>query len=490
MKPLILGIDQGTTGTRAILFDKSGRVVGHGYREIKQYFPKPGWVEHDPEEIWGSVLRVVAEALRKASASGNSIAAIGITNQRETAILWDRKTGRPLHKAIVWQDRRTADLCLRLKPHEPFVRRVTGLVLDPYFSGTKISWLLKHSPSIASAAKKGRVAFGTVDCWLLWRLSGGRVHATDVTNASRTLLYDLAAQRWSGPMIKMLNIPSSVLPDIYPSNHRFAATAAVGPLPSGIPVQGIAGDQQAALFGQGCVEPGSAKNTYGTGCFLLVQTGSKLIHSKHGLITTAACDERGMPSYALEGSVFIAGAVIQWLRDGLGIIRSASETEALARSVSDSAGIYFVPAFVGLGAPYWKPDARGLVCGLTRGTGRAHIVRAALESIAYQSQEVLDAMQKDSGITMTSLRVDGGVVRNNLLMQFQSDLSGVPVIRPKMIETTALGAAQLAGLGIGFWSQKDLRKMRGIDRAFQPSWDRRRRAVALSGWMEAVKRTL
>ncbi len=377
-----------------------------------------------------------------------------------------------------------------MKGRGPSVRRITGLVLDPYFSGTKISWLLKHEPAIARAARQGRLAFGTVDCWLLWRLSGGRVHATDVTNASRTLLYDLRSWGWSTPMLKMLGIPSSLLPQVFPSSRRFGVTGSLGVLPAGIPIHGIAGDQQAALFGQGCTRPGQAKNTYGTGCFLLMQTGKRFVHSTHGLITTAACDAKGNPAYALEGSVFIAGAAIQWLRDGLKLIAGASESEALARSVPDTAGVYFVPAFVGLGAPYWRPDARGLLCGLTRGAGRAHLVRAALESIAYQSQEVLEAMEKDSRIGLRSLQVDGGAAKNNLLLQFQSDLSGVPVVRPKIVETTALGAAQLAGLGIGFWGEKDLARMRGVDRVFRPVWNSGRRSAAMVGWREAVRRTL
>jgi len=486
----ILSIDQGTTGTRAILFDRSGRLAAQAYQEIRQYFPKPGWVEHDPEELWSSTLRVIQRCIAQARLRPAAIAAIGITNQRETTVLWDRKTGRPLHRAIVWQDRRTSDLCRTLKRHEKEVRRITGLVLDPYFSGTKIAWLLRHHPHIAQAAKAGRCAFGTVDAWLLWKLTGGRVHATDATNASRTLLYDLASGDWSPVMLRLFGVPASILPEIHPSSHSFGKTAAVGSLPAGIPIAGIAGDQQAALFGQGCIRPGQAKNTYGTGCFLLMQTGRRLIHSKNGLITTVACDAQGKPSYALEGSVFIAGAVVQWLRDGLKIIRQASETEALARSVPDSAGVYIIPAFVGLGAPYWKPEARGLICGLTRGAGRAHLVRAALESVAYQSQELVQAMEKDSRIRLRSLQVDGGAVRNNFLLQFQSDLSGVPVVRPKIIETTALGAAQLAGLRVGLWNQKDLVRMRGIDRIFHPRWNSIRRSAAMAGWRTAVQRAL
>ncbi len=490
MNPFILAIDQGTTGTRAILFDRSGRLTAQAYQEIHQHFPKPGWVEHDPAELWGSTLRVIGRCIAQARIGSNAIAAIGITNQRETAILWDRATGRPVHRAIVWQDRRTSEMCRKLKHQERDVRRITGLVLDPYFSGTKIAWLLRHQSAVGRAAKAGRLAFGTVDSWLLWKLTGGRVHATDATNASRTLLYDLAAGAWSKPMLRLFGIPASLLPDVHPSSYLFGKTVAGGSLPAGIPITGIAGDQQAALFGQGCVKPGQAKNTYGTGCFLLMQTGQRLIHSKNGLITTVASDAQGKPSFALEGSVFIAGAVVQWLRDGLKIIRHASETEVVARSVPDSAGLYVVPAFVGLGAPYWRPEARGLICGLTRGAGRAHLVRAALESIAYQSQELVQAMEKDSKIRLRSLQVDGGAVKNNFLLQFQADLSGVPVIRPKIIETTALGAAQLAGIGVGLWSQKDLARMRGVDRILRPRWNSTRRAAAMIGWQKAVQRAL
>jgi len=367
---------------------------------------------------------------------------------------------------------------------------VTGLVLDPYFSGTKIRWLLDHSASIRRAARAGRVAFGTPDTWLLWRLTGGRVHATDITNASRTLLLDLKTGRWSRSMLDLLGIPSSVLPEVLPSSGSFGVTAKVGPLPAGIPITGIAGDQQAALFGQGCVQPGQAKNTYGTGCFLLMQTGRRMIRSKHGLLTTAACDERGRPSFALEGAVFIGGAVIQWLRDGLQILQRAGDSEAIARSVPDTAGVHLVPAFVGLGAPYWNPEARGLICGLTRGAGRAHVVRAALESIAYQSQELVEAMEQDSRIKLRTLKVDGGAVKNNFLMQFQADLSGVPVLRPRNVETTALGAAQLAGLGAGFWSEKDLERMRAADRSFRPGWSSAKRHAAMDGWKAAVRRAL
>ncbi|MDO8729701.1 MAG: glycerol kinase GlpK [Candidatus Omnitrophota bacterium] len=486
----ILAIDQGTTGTRAILYNRAGHVVSQSYRELRQFYPRPGWVEHDPDEIWDSTLKVISQALDRGRISARQIAAIGITNQRETAILWDRRTGRPLHRAIVWQDRRTSEICRSLKAHEPEVRRTTGLVLDPYFSATKIGWLIRHAPAVTRAALLGRAVFGTPDSWLLWKLTGGRVHATDFTNASRTLLLDLKILRWSERMRKLFGIPEEMLPRPLPSAGRFGVTARVGPLPAGIPITGIAGDQQAALFGQGCVRPGQAKNTYGTGCFLLMQTGRKIIRSTHGLITTVACDGAGQPSYALEGSVFIGGAVLQWLRDGLKILEKASDSEALARSVPDAGGVFLVPAFVGLGAPYWDPEARGLICGLTRGTTRAHLVRAALESIAFQSQELVRAMEQDSRIGLSSLRVDGGAVKNNLLMQIQADLSGLPVARPKNIETTALGAAQLAGLSCGFWGPGDLARMRQTDRLFRPRSNPARRSAALAGWKEAVRRAL
>ncbi len=490
MASCLLAVDQGTTGTRAILYRRNGLPAASAYQEIRQHYPKPGWVEHDPDELWGSTLNVIRRALTKARVSPGAVAAIGITNQRETTLLWDRRTSRPLHRAIVWQDRRTASLCKGLKPRESQVRAATGLLLDPYFSATKITWLLKESPRLRQAARRGRLAFGTVDSWLLWKLTGGKVHATDFTNASRTLLLDLQTLKWSKQMLSLFGISEGLLPQVHPSRFLFGKTARGGILPAGIPITGIAGDQQAALFGQGCVEPGQAKNTYGTGCFLLMQLGRRPIRSSHGLITTVACDREGAPSYALEGSVFIAGAAIQWLRDSLGLIRRADETEALARSVGDTAGVTFVPAFVGLGAPYWRPHARGLICGLTRGTQPAHLVRAALEAIAFQSQEVLTAMERDSRIRLKFLRVDGGAVKNSFLLQFQADLSGVPVIRPKIIETTSLGAAQLAGLEIGFWNQKDLTRMRGVDRVFRPTWGHSQRRVALAGWTAAIRRVL
>ena len=488
MKPsYILSIDLGTTGNRAIVFDKKQRILSRAYKEFPQIFPKPGWVEHDAEKIWQSARRVLVGATRRVAPT--QIAAIGITNQRETTILWDRQTGKPVHRAIVWQDRRTSDLCKRLKKKELLVRKITGLVLDPYFSGTKIAWLLKN-PAIRRLAQQKRLAFGTPDSWLLWKLTGGKIHATDVTNASRTLLWDLSRKQWSAPMLRMLGIPASILPRVHPSGFVFGTTVKQGPLAAGIPIAGIAGDQQAALFGQGCVKPGQAKNTYGTGCFLLMQTGKKKIISKNGLLTTAVCDEKGRPAYGLEGAVFIAGAAVQWLRDGLKIIKKASETEKMARSVPDSGGVYMVPAFVGLGAPYWNPDARGLICGLTSGTGPAHLVRATLESIAYQSEELVDAMQKDSGIRLKRLQVDGGAVKNNFLLEIQANLLGVPVARPRNVETTAMGAAQLAGLTIRFWSTAQLQRMRQADKTFLPKWSAARRKQAVAGWKKAVSRAL
>lgn len=490
MAACILAIDQGTTGTRAILYGRTGQVLAQAYREIPQHYPKPGWVEHDPEDLWRSTCRVIQTALARGRLHPSRIAAIGITNQRETTLVWNRRSSRPLHQAIVWQDRRTAQICRQLKRHEPEVRRTTGLVLDPYFSGTKLTWLFRSSAGLLRQAKAGKLAFGTVDSWLLWHLTGGRVHATDVTNASRTLLWDLKARRWSHRMRRLLGVPEAILPAVFSSSHRFGVTTRAAGLPSGIPIAGIAGDQQAALFGQGCVRPGQAKNTYGTGCFFVLHTGSHLIRSRHGLLSTAACDARGEPAFALEGSVFIAGAAIQWLRDGLGILKEAGDSERLARSVPDTGGVMLVPAFVGLGAPYWNPHARGLISGLTRGTGRAHLVRAALEGIAFQSEEVLRAMEQDARVRVRQIRVDGAATANNFLMQFQADLFGRPVLRPVHLETTALGAAQLAGLQVGFWTQSDLARMRRPDRLFRPRMRPAVRRQHLLRWREAVKKTV
>jgi glycerol kinase len=483
----ILAIDQGTTGTHSLLFDERGRVVGRGYKPFRQYFPQPGWVEHDPEEIWKSCLDVIGQALRGQRVK---IAAIGITNQRETTILWDRKTGKPVHRAIVWQDRRTAPDCARLRKAGALaeVRRRTGLLLDPYFSGTKLAWLLREVPGARTAAHAGRLAFGTIDTWLIWKLTGGRAHVTDPTNASRTLCFNLARREWDDSMLRLLGVPRAVLPEVRPSAGEFGKTVSLGVLPAGVPVTGVAGDQQAALFGQGCVRPGEMKVTYGTGGFLLLQTGPRLVRSRAGLLTTVACGPAGEATYALEGSVFIAGAVIQWLRDELKLISSAAESEAVARSVPDTAGVHLVPAFTGLGAPWWDAAARGTITGLTRGAGRAHLVRAALESIAFQVADVVDAMRRDLGRPIRALRVDGGACANGLLMQFQSDLVDAALVRPKLIETTAAGAAGLAGIGARLWTPSDLARLRPVDRVFRPHMGAVERRVRLGGWHLAVAR--
>jgi glycerol kinase len=489
----ILAIDQGTTGTTALLLDRGARVVGRGYAELPQHFPKPGWVEHDGGEIWTTTRRAVDAALRAAGLAGARgsvrIAAIGITNQRETTLLWDRRTGRPVARAIVWQDRRTAERCaaLRRSGVEPAVARATGLRVDPYFSGTKLEWLLRHVPRARSLAPAGGLAFGTVDSWLVWKLTGGRVHATDPTNASRTLLFHLRRLEWDPSLLAIFGVPSALLPDVRPSAGDFGVTRGVPELVDGIPILGIAGDQQAALFGQGGVRAGAMKNTYGTGCFLMLHTGSRPVASRAGLLTTVACGPRGEPAYALEGSVFIAGAAIQWLRDGLGILSDAAESERLARAVPDTGGTYLVPAFAGLGAPRWIPEARGLWCGITRGTTRAHLVRAALESIAYQTVDVAAVMRRESGVRPRALRVDGGASRNDFLMQFQADLLGMTIERPAMVESTARGAAMLAGIGAGIWDRRDTipEAPGGITR-FRPRFGAKERSRLLQGWNRAV----
>jgi len=490
MTPVVLAIDQGTTGTTALLLDRRGEVTGRGYAELPQHFPKPGWVEHDGGEIWASVVAAVRGALRHGRTPGSAIEAIGITNQRETTLLWDRGTGRPVSRAIVWQDRRTAERCaaLRRAGFERTVRSRTGLVLDPYFSATKVEWLLRHHATARTLARRGRLAFGTVDAWLVWKLTRGALHATDPTNASRTLLYDIRRLRWDPELLERFGVPESALPEVRPSSGDFGRTRGVPGLPDGIPIAGIAGDQQAALFGQGCVRPGESKNTYGTGCFLLLQTGATRVTSRAGLITTVACGPRGEPSYALEGSVFIAGAALQWLRDGLRILDRASESEAMARSVPDSGGVVMVPAFVGLGAPWWRADVRGALLGLTRGTTRAHVARAALESLAFQTRDVVEAMARDSGRRVATLRVDGGAAANDFLMQFQADLLGVPVARPRVIETTALGAGLLAGLATGFWRSPDeLNRARRIERVFRPRQSRAWRDREIARWRAAIQ---
>jgi glycerol kinase len=486
----ILALDQGTTGSRAIVVDPDGAVRGSGYVELPQYYPKPGWVEHDAGEIWETTTQAIGQALDAARITAAEILAVGITNQRETAMLWERASGRPVHRAIVWQCRRTAPLCERLKAegHEALFRRKTGLMLDPYFSGTKIRWLLDEVPGAAQRAERGELCFGTVDSWLLWQLTGGAVHATDPTNASRTLCFDIRALRWDEGLCKILGVPVGILPEIRPSAGAFGETAA-GVLPAGIPVTGIAGDQQSALFGQCCFEPGMAKNTYGTGCFILLNTGPTPVASEHGLLTTVAWQIGGATTYALEGSVFIAGAVVQWLRDGLGIIATAAETEALAESVADAGGVYLVPAFTGLGAPHWDPYARGALVGLTRGTMKAHIARAALEAIAYQNRDVLDRMAQDSGAPLAALRVDGGAAANNFLCQFQADVLDVEVLRPAVTETTAMGAAFLSGVGAGLWTAADLAGRWRLERRFRPSPGSASRSAGYAGWHRAVERS-
>jgi glycerol kinase len=486
----VLALDSGTTSSRALLFDRGGAIVGSGQQEFPQIFPKPGWVEHDPRDIWESQMGATREALRSAGATSRDIAAIGITNQRETTILWDRETGEPVSNAIVWQDRRTADLCERLLSggHEEEIRRKTGLLLDPYFSASKIAWILEHVPGVRTRAEKGELAFGTVDTWLAWKLTGGAVHVTDPGNASRTMLFDIHALAWDADLLRLFGVPVRLLPAVRHSSEVYAtATEATGL--AGVPVAGIAGDQQAALFGQMCVEPGLAKCTYGTGCFLLQNTGAAAVASSRRLLTTVAWGLRGSTSYALEGSVFVGGAVVQWLRDGLGVIATASDVERLAASVPDSGGVCVVPAFTGLGAPHWDPHARGAILGITRGTTAGHIARAALESIALQVADLLEAMRSDSGLAFSELRADGGAAVNDGLLQFQSDLLGVPVVRPAVTETTALGAAYLAGLAVGFWDSPDqIAGQWREERRFLPSMPHAEVERRRSRWRVALDR--
>ncbi len=491
MKKYILAIDQGTTSSRAILFNKKGEIIASAQKEFPQYFPKPGWVEQDANEIWLSVLGVYMEVLVKAKVSAEEIAAMGITNQRETAIVWDKVTGEPIYHAIVWQSRQTADICKALAEDgkEQMIREKTGLLIDPYFSATKIQWILEHVEGAKEKAEKGQLLFGTVDSFLVYKMTGGRVHATDYSNASRTLLYNIYNLDWDEELLELFGIPRSMMPEVRPSGGDFGVTEGKF-FETGIPIRGIAGDQQAALFGQTCFEPGMAKNTYGTGCFMLMNTGDKPARSEHGLLTTIAWGLDGKVEYALEGSVFVAGSAIQWLRDGLKMIESAPESEEIAAAVKDSDGVYVVPAFVGLGAPYWKPDAKGAVFGLTRGTTKAHFVRATLDALAYQSTDIIKAMMLDSGIELQKLKVDGGAVKNNMLMQFQSDILNVPVERPMISETTALGAAYLAGLSVGFWkSKEELRTNYLVDATFMPNISEEDREKLLKGWKRAVKAT-
>ncbi len=484
----VLSLDQGTTSSRAILFGRDGEVHAVAQQEFRQIFPQPGWVEHDAVEIWATQAGVMHEVIAKARVHARDVVAIGITNQRETTVIWERATGRPIANAIVWQDRRTASMCeeLRAAGHAATFTRKTGLVLDAYFSGTKVRWLLDNVAGARERAERGELAFGTIDSWLVWNLTGGRVHCTDASNASRTLLFDIHKHEWDDELLALLHVPRALLPAVVASSGVCGETKIGEHV---VPIAGIAGDQQAALFGQACVEPGLAKNTYGTGCFLLLNTGDKAVASRNNLVTTVAWQRDQRYDYALEGSVFIAGAVVQWLRDGLAIIRNASDIEALAASVPDNGGVYLVPAFVGLGAPHWDPHARGAMFGLTRGTTKAHVARAALESIAFQSAEVLAAMERDAGIELSELRVDGGAAANDLLMQFQADLLGVPVVRPKVLETTALGAAYLAGLAVGYWtSTGDIAHNRRIDRRFDPAMAKDRVAALRADWDKAVAR--
>jgi len=485
---VIMAIDQGTTGTTVLLFDESGKMVAKAYSEFRQYYPKPGWVEHDAEEIWQVTLKVIHGAVDRAGITLQDIAAIGISNQRETTVLWDRKTGVPIAPAIVWQCRRTSEMCRRLKDDglESTFTKKTGLVIDAYFSATKIKWLLDHIPEARTRAENGEVLFGTIDSWLLWKLTGG-VHSTDYTNASRTLIYNIHEQHWDDELLDILDIPRVMLPSVQPSSAVFGHTNIPQFAERSIPITGIAGDQQAALYGQLCWEPGMVKNTYGTGCFMVLNTGDQAIDSKHKLLTTLACNAAGKPCYALEGAVFIAGAVIQWLRDELGLIETAAESEELAFSVEDTHGVYMVPAFVGLGAPHWDMEARGTIVGLTRGANRAHMVRAALESIAFQSYDVLEAMVDDADIDIKTVRVDGGAVANDFLMQFQADLLNIEIDRPQMIETTALGAAMLAGLAAEFWRLDELREVRKTDAIFIPALESDKRGELISAWHKAVR---
>jgi glycerol kinase len=484
----ILSLDQGTTSSRAILFDHTGSIVAVAQKEFPQIFPKPGWVEHNPRDIWSTQAGVAAEVLTKANVGAADVAAIGITNQRETTVVWDRTTGEPVHNAIVWQDRRTASICDRLRARklDRVIRRKTGLVLDAYFSATKVQWILENVKGARAKAKAGELAFGTVDSWLVWNLTAGKVHVTDASNASRTMLFDISKGEWDDELLKLFGVPRSMLPEARSSSEVYGVTKLLG---TPIPIAGIAGDQQAALFGQACTKPGMAKNTYGTGCFMLMNTGTKRIASKNNLLTTVAWRIGDRTEYALEGSIFIAGAVVQWLRDGLEFFRSAAEIEALAAGVSDTGGVYLVPAFAGLGAPHWDQYARGTIVGLTRGSTKAHIARAALEGIVLQVMDVLKAMEADAGIKLKELRVDGGASANDLLMQLQADLLNVPVVRPKVAETTALGAAYLAGLAVGFWkNQADIARQWQVDKRFKPAMKTAVRTKITKGWVRALGR--
>ena len=490
MKKYIIALDQGTSSSRAIVFDHEGNALSVSQKEFTQHFPQPGWVEHDPMEIWATESGVMMEAVAALRAEPDEIAAIGITNQRETTVVWDAATGKPICNAIVWQDRRTSEFCDSLKAQglTERIREKTGLIIDAYFSGTKIRWILANVPGARERAEKGELRFGTVDSWLVWNLTGGRVHVTDVTNASRTMLFNIHTLQWDEELLQLLGVPASMMPEVRSSSEIYGTTSLLG---GEIPVAGMAGDQQAALFGQMCTEPGTVKNTYGTGCFLLMNTGSEPIMSRNNLLTTIAWKIGDTVHYALEGSIFVAGSVVQWLRDGLGIIRSSAEIEGLARSVADNGGVYFVPALTGLGAPYWDQYAKGTITGITRGTTAAHIARAALEGIAFQTMDIVSAMGKDAGVPLKELKVDGGASRNNLLMQFQADIIGAQVIRPKVTETTALGAAYLAGIAVGFWAGiEEVKQQWKAERIFVPSASESDVAAAKAGWADAISRTL
>ncbi|ANZ95276.1 glycerol kinase [Brochothrix thermosphacta] len=491
-KKYILAIDQGTTSTRAMILNKAGKVLGTDQHEFKQHFPQSGWVEHDANEIWRTVLATMSGVLVKTGVNAQEIAGIGITNQRETTVVWDRETSKPIHHAIVWQSRQTVDICtdLKEKGYEKMVTDKTGLLLDPYFAGTKVRWILDHVDGAQERAEKGELAFGTIDTWLIWKLSGGKAHVTDYSNASRTLLYNIHDLKWDTELLDMLNVPAAMLPEVYDSSCVYGHTVGYHFFGIETPIAGVAGDQQAALFGQGCFEKGMGKNTYGTGGFLLMNTGDKAIKSKNGLLTTLAWGINGKVSYALEGSIFVAGSALQWLRDGMRMVKKASETEEYAMRVDSTEGVYVVPAFVGLGAPYWDAEARGAVFGLTRGTTKEHFVRATLESLAYQTRDVIDSMEKDSGIKLETLRVDGGASANNFLMQFQSDLLQVPVERPENKETTVLGAAFLAGLAVGFWKDKEeIQQHWQLEKQFEPIEGTEKEELLYEGWQKAVKAT-
>ena len=492
MSQYILALDQGTTSSRSMLFDKQGNIVSSAQKEFKQIFPQPGWVEHDPEEIWSTQYGTMAEAVAKANITMRQVVGIGITNQRETTVVWDKKSGRPIYNAIVWQDRRTASYCDELKSagHAPMIQQKTGLVIDAYFSATKLKWILDNVAGARKKAANGELAFGTIDTWLTWKLSGGEVHITDVSNASRTMLLNIHDCEWDDELLKLFDIPKELLPEVKASSKVYGVTGSFVP-DSRMPIAGIAGDQQAALFGQLCTQPGMVKNTYGTGCFMLMNTGEKVIASKNNLLSTVAWKINDKVEYALEGSVFIAGAVVQWLRDELKIIRTSAEVEKLSQQVKDTNGVYIVPAFAGLGTPHWNPYARGTIFGLTRGASNSHIARAALDSIAYQTYDVLKAMEADSGIQIKELRVDGGATINNQLMQFQSDILNCKVVRPKITETTALGAAYLAGLAVGYWKNvEDIQHQWQADKTFSPSLDEEKRNDLVKGWQRAVKASI